>query len=688
MNSQFQTGQTVHRVVPPLSSTSRPGHSPASHRAGFSRSTGFLAVVSICVPLLSTPSFAQGGILEGLKNMFGGGSSASSSGTIIKPGNIAVTGFSGTTFPQGGFKPGVNPQDETFIDLDGKTLRIFNIKIAGEAPKGQLINTPPPFEVAARKIGQVFGLAYDNGTLIEGRTDGKRTVPNLYVTAGTMHGLQVVIPDNDGDGRPERIKKGEPGARFMDGQHGLDLGGGPGSIYKINGVTGEVTLFANVQLDGVDNSGPALGNIAFDQTHQQLFVSDLDTGMIHRFDMQGNDLGHFDHGLDGRPKNGFDPVPHDPANRMDITSPEFDAGNPETWGFTSPMRRIHGLAVKGNRLYYAVFEGLQIWSVGLNHDGSFGEARWELDVTSQSDHPVTDIAFDRKGFMYLAQRGHVKNAYDYSVFAEPANSQVLRYHRESPDDPATPSVWIEVPAEYAIGFPQGHRMTLGGIDLGYGYDRNGIRRSSSCDAMLATTGDDLRNDPALADQLLAGGPLNVHGFQLNDKRLARPANVPPWKSYFVDYDNRFDDPEVRGHVGDIEIWNPCHGGRSVGWGDVVPYPEDFPHDLPKCVEVEFAEYQCYSGGFDAALWLKDKAGIGADSLKVQSAKPGVTVWPPMQTPAPGDPFVLDINGASPGERVKVNICYYKGSDASTPGRTFTCCQAQLPLRMPNEFCAP
>ncbi len=550
--------------------------SPASRKVNLLRSASLVALLCLSSSALITPAFAQGGLLDGIKDLFAGGAPAPSLDTpLMKPGNMAVTGFSGTIFPQEGLPPGVNPLDETFISLNGKSLRIFNIRATGEAPKGQLIHTPAPFEVDARKIGQVFGLAYDNGTLIEGRDDGKRTVGNLYVTATTMHGLQVVIPDNDGDGRPERIKTGQAGASFMDGQHGVDLAGGPGSIYKINGVTGEVTLFANVQLEGADNSGPGLGNIAFDQTRQQLFVSDLDTGKIHRFDMLGTDLGSFDHGVNGRPKNGFDAVPHDPANRMDITSPTFNAQDPDTWGFTSTMRRVHGLAMKGNRLFYAVFEGLQIWSIGINHDGSFKEdARWELDVKSDSDHAVTDIVFDRKGYMYLAQRGHVKNAYDYSSFADPAKSQVLRYHREIPDDPATPSVWVETPAEFAVGFPLDHRMTLGGIDLGYGYDKNGNISSGVCDGTLAKTGDNLRDNlrdnPELADQLLQGGPLNVHGFALTSKHLVRPKNVPPFKSYFVDYDGSFLDPEVRGHVGDIEIWNPCRGGRSYGWGDIVP----------------------------------------------------------------------------------------------------------------------
>ena len=68
----------------------------------------------------------------------------------------------------------------------------------------------------------------------------------------------------------------------MKGQFGLDLQGDPGSIYKVDGATGVVRLFAKVMLDGVPNPGPALGNLAYDAAHKQLFVSDLYTGMIHR----------------------------------------------------------------------------------------------------------------------------------------------------------------------------------------------------------------------------------------------------------------------------------------------------------------------------------------------------------------------------------------------------------------------
>ena len=50
--------------------------------------------------------------------------------------------------------------------------------------------------------------------------------------------------------------------------------GGPGSIWKIDGVTAAVSLFANVTLNGAPNSGPALGGLVFDPDSKSLLVAD------------------------------------------------------------------------------------------------------------------------------------------------------------------------------------------------------------------------------------------------------------------------------------------------------------------------------------------------------------------------------------------------------------------------------
>ena len=84
------------------------------------------------------------------------------------------------------------------------------------------------------------------------------------------------------------VRRGSPQTRFMPGLWGTDAaGGGPGSIWKIDGVSEAVTLFANVTLDDAPNSGPALGGLAFDPVSNSLLVADRETGMIHSFGMNG-----------------------------------------------------------------------------------------------------------------------------------------------------------------------------------------------------------------------------------------------------------------------------------------------------------------------------------------------------------------------------------------------------------------
>ena len=86
------------------------------------------------------------------------GLAAAQDSQVIRQGSMAVTGFSKTVIPgiEEGLPPGVDPVDETMIDLEGKTLRIFDVSNLGGPASGQLVNLPLPFEVPARQIGQVL----------------------------------------------------------------------------------------------------------------------------------------------------------------------------------------------------------------------------------------------------------------------------------------------------------------------------------------------------------------------------------------------------------------------------------------------------------------------------------------------------------------------------------------------------
>ena len=476
---------------------------------------------------------------------------------ILTDGDAAVTGFSGVQ-PPTLVAPGVDPADKTSIDLAGPSARVIDLDALGAPPQAQLIQATKPFTATAAQVGQVFAVALDNAS-----------PPNIYVAATSAYGLPIVVPDKDGDGLPDRIKQGAPNASFMPGLFGpADQSGGPGSIWRIDGVTREVRLFANVTLDGAPNSGPALGGLAFDPASNSLFVADRETGMIHRFDLDGKELGRYDHSVQERPVAGLPPVPFNPANRLDITKPQFQTANPATWAYAPPPRRIFGLAVREGRLYYAVAEGLQIWSVGITANAFGTDARREITVPpGQSASEIAKIAFDDQGRMLLAERVASSGAFDFGALTEQGAGRVLRYSMAP--SPTGPVVWS--PDQYAI-----MRNSNGGVAIGYGYGPDGGLDRNACGGFVWASGEQLRvsADPALAAQLAQGGPPNVNGLQGNGIDLVRPASEPPLQSYFVDYDDRFEDPNARGHLGDIAILRFCARAVATAAPGAPPAPSE------------------------------------------------------------------------------------------------------------------
>ncbi len=154
---------------------------------------------------------------------------------ILAPGNAVVTGFSGVVQPAQ-VASGVDPADLTFIDLDGPSARIVDLQRMDGPPQAQLVDAPKPFTFTAAQIGQVFAVALDNAT-----------PPNIYVAATSAYGLPIIVPGRNSTA--VRSRTGASNADFMPGLWGpAASGGGPGSIWRIDGVSGEVSLFANVAL--------------------------------------------------------------------------------------------------------------------------------------------------------------------------------------------------------------------------------------------------------------------------------------------------------------------------------------------------------------------------------------------------------------------------------------------------------
>ncbi|RYC15669.1 DUF11 domain-containing protein [Ciceribacter ferrooxidans] len=426
----------------------------------------------------------------------------------LQVGEAVVTRFSGT----------VDDAGRRIIDTNGASASILDLRQPGGPPIGaHWFNESQRAAVTAGDIGQVFGVALDDAT-----------PPNIYLTATAAFGLHRNA-DNSG---------------WMTGMWGA--GGGPGTVWKLDAANGyRPQVFAEIALNGRANSGAALGNIAFDPENRQLYVSDLETGMIHRLRLtDGADLGTFDHGVAGR--TGFLDVPtgefrslsevsFDPATSAhvsDCSSGDFSR-TPSCWNLADFRRRIWGLGVRmeagtgSARLYYAVWgsQGLgnpdyaaaedddrrnAIWSVGIAADGSFdgGSVRREFFLPdffrspeaiarAGRSHPVSDIAFPVVGdqtVMLVAERGGMRNlglAAD-DAFAYPHESRVLRYELTEAGS------WRGA-GRYDVGYydrsedgpPYMRANAAGGVSFGPGYGPNWQTDQAQPDSFAWMSGDGL-----------------------------------------------------------------------------------------------------------------------------------------------------------------------------------------------------
>ncbi|MDH3318047.1 MAG: DUF11 domain-containing protein, partial [Gammaproteobacteria bacterium] len=355
----------------------------------------------------------------------------------------------------------------------------------------------------------------------------------------------------------------------MAGMWGAD--GGPGTVWKLDAANNyQPEIFARITLEGRPNSGAALGNIAFDRWNRQLYVSDLETGMIHRLRVSdGSDLGTFDHGVTGRAafqdvaNQQFDtlpPVPFDPATTArlaDCPSGDF-ARTPSCWNFADFRRRVWGVGVRRDpvsqevRLYYALWSSQgfghpdhaaagedeqrnALWSVGIGSDGSFdpGSVRREFvlpdffrspEATARAgrSHPVSDIAFPAFGeqnVMLLAERGGVRNlglAAD-NAFTYPHEARVLRYELTER------GTWRSA-GRYDVGYydrsedgpPYIRAGSAGGVSFGPGFGESWENDPARMNTFVWMSGDELCSPRGLCFDASASehnDASQVHGLQ-------------------------------------------------------------------------------------------------------------------------------------------------------------------------------
>ncbi len=644
------------------------------------------------------------------------GQSARPSARLFAYGTVVTTGFSGVrakepyTYADGRTVP-AEPVALDFIDPNGAAANLLAADGIGYGYNASEMTRPVYDKILARDVGQVFGIAIDESPY-----------RNLYLTATSAFGLNLVGKDDNNDRVADRLLAGEKGAKWMPAQWGNAPSAGPGSIWKVDGATGQISLFANIALEA-PNAGPGLGNIAFDRAHNQLFVSDLETGMVHRLDLDGRDLEQFDHGQTARPAANLPAVAFDASQRMDKTSARFDVEDTKTWGFADASRRVWGLAARGGRLYYAVAEGPQIWSVGLDReDGSFlDDARWELNVSdAYPGFEISDMVFDAAGALVLAQRGDRRGDFTYEEFTKTRRAAVLRYVYEYLDDPDTPSAWVSEPQRYAVGFAHQQDNTTGGVDVGPAYQDDGRWDDQTCGGTLWSTGESLRQNAELQKQLELGGEQLVDGIQAQPVWVDADNNTPPWQSYFADYDGAYPLKKRAGHIGDVEVLG-CAGGSGYGapiggyGGDLAETGGDTSGDefldedyseywddwddwdnptctrpggcLPKppkaCVD-SFVKPVCNTetGTYEMITLFTDTTGA-LDRLKLDD--PSGALAPVPAEISIDDVLKLKLANLAAGQPAQLNVCGFNASQRDKGG-PYDCCTVSLTITKPAAAC--
>jgi hypothetical protein len=329
-------------------------------------------------------------------------------------------------------------------------------------------------------LGQIFGLALD-------------TVGNIYATATTSYGP---------------IKFGP---------------GGAGGVYRIDGITGGISVLASLP-----NSGPGLGNIAYDPGVNQLYVTNFEDGKIYRISATGTRLSTFD--------------PYQP-----------DDGKA---GFAPRGERIWGIATYDHRIYYSVWwidmrsggnpNTLQneIRSIGFDAAGEFVPAddRHEIWLPQLGNHlysnPVADISFSTGGRMLLAERS-MKNDAD----PEAHESRLLEY-RGVPGNWGSPTIFIVGTTAILTK----NSNAAGGAT--YGYSLNDTT-GQECDSSIWATGDALRYPGYNPD----GGGDFVYGLAGMPAAGNSAATVAS-TSYYVDLNGDLSNANKR-QLGDVAILAFC-----------------------------------------------------------------------------------------------------------------------------------
>lgn len=336
---------------------------------------------------------------------------------------------------------------------------------------------------------------------------------------------------------------------------------GSGGIYRIDGVTGNPSVFVKTAASvgppvlgaaEIPNDLTGLGNLCYDEPFNQFFVTNMEDGRIYRID-----------GVTGHVLSTFDPF-----------APDNDSP-----GMVCQGERIWGIGMFNNRIYFnqcglSFSTPNKIYSIGRNQ--TTGEFDFSNGITleltvppytgvANQVSPVSDIEFSATGRMLLAERSELGlPCITANPTASAHESRVLEYVLNSSQ------IWVSSSSQFQVGEPNYNQSAAGGVDYGYESIDPLLGVFGKCDSMVWATGD-----------ALSFSPVDVYGI------VGMPATGNIWfnDSWIVDSDMMFSlNPKTL--IGDVDIF---HCGCPV--------------EADTCVCMGFANL-AFSNGAGAGAWSK------------------------------------------------------------------------------------
>lgn len=420
-------------------------------------------------------------------------------------GWAAATCFSG--FNNNDWQQGISNSDYV--------MGLIDVRNAAAAPRGS--NWSPPMQhypaFRADTLGQVFGLAVDEGTCI-------------YVTASSLYGNSI------------------------SGVIGFNWGmAGPGGVYKLCPDASGAYHVSNTT--SLPNGGSGLGQVTYDPVHQQLFVSNFQDGEIYRLD--ANTL------VPLGPNYDFPGY----ATAAPAANPDFIALGERVWAveynpFDGKLyfsvwgedQRNMGNAAARNRLY----------SIDIDPGtGDFtGAASYVLDLpgrdydgtlTTNNTMPISDLAFSKAGRMLVTERTMSGEHMNQPYVNWPAHGARTFSYEWSGSQWTNPRLQ-HIGSYNSTWNTNEHANSAGGVDFGY---RDGLE---GCDSMIWNMGDALQFGP----QFIYG--IQGHEWPGNSNQPTDPDYVVT-NSLFIDLDGTINSTK-KTQYGDVEIFrDPCCGDPVV-----------------------------------------------------------------------------------------------------------------------------